>query len=71
MTVIVALMSQDGAVLLGERIYLPNVIFRMVRNHTLPGEPYNPFEATFRIPQSITKTDIRSYLLAVYGVECT
>lgn len=56
---------------MGQKIYLPNIIFRLVRNFTPPGQPYNPFEATFRIPQSITKTDIRSYLLSVYGVETT
>lgn len=56
---------------MGQKIYLPNIIFRLVPNHTPPGQPYNPFEATFRIPQSITKTDIRSYLLSVYGVETT
>ncbi|KLO13287.1 hypothetical protein SCHPADRAFT_904353 [Schizopora paradoxa] len=61
----------EVAKVLGERIYLPNIIFRMVRNHTPPGEAYNPYEATFRIPQSVTKTDIRSYLLSVYGVKCT
>ncbi|XP_006461989.1 hypothetical protein AGABI2DRAFT_193335, partial [Agaricus bisporus var. bisporus H97] len=55
----------------GQPVYLPNVIFRLVRNHTPPGEPYNPYEATFRIPHSVTKTDIRSYLLAVYGVKTT
>ena len=57
--------------ILGERIYLPNLIFRLVRNHTPPGEAYNPYEATFRVAQSVTKTDIRSYLLTVYGVETT
>lgn len=55
----------------GQKIYLPNVIFRLVRNYTPPGQPYNPYEATFRIPQSVTKTDIRSYLQAVYGVKTT
>ncbi|KAK0203024.1 hypothetical protein DFS33DRAFT_1344359 [Desarmillaria ectypa] len=55
----------------GQTIYLPNIIFRLVRNNTPPGQPYNPYEATFRIPLSITKTDIRSYLLAVYGVKTT
>lgn len=56
---------------MGQKIYLPNIIFRLVRNFTPPGKPYNPFEATFRIPQSVTKTDIRSYLFSVYGVETT
>jgi large subunit ribosomal protein L23 len=55
----------------GEKIYLPNIIFRLVPNFTPPGKPYNPYEATFRIPQSVTKTDVRSYLAAVYGVQTT
>ncbi|CDO69665.1 hypothetical protein BN946_scf184851.g53 [Trametes cinnabarina] len=63
--------STDGEKVVGQKIYLPNIIFKMVRNHTLPGQPYNPYEATFRVPQSVTKTDIRSYLLAVYGVQTT
>ncbi|KAG2011737.1 hypothetical protein CC2G_011822 [Coprinopsis cinerea AmutBmut pab1-1] len=66
--------KEDGSKLVkavGQRVYLPNVIFKLVRNHTPTGEPYNPYEATFRIPKSITKTDIRSYLAAVYGVQTT
>lgn len=55
----------------GEKVYLPNIIFRMVRNHTPKGQAYNPYEATFRLPQSITKTDVRSYLLTMYGVKTT
>ncbi|KAF8517952.1 mitochondrial ribosomal protein L23 [Hysterangium stoloniferum] len=55
----------------GVRVYLPNFEFMLVRNHTLPGQPYNPWEATFRVPLSITKLDIRSYLWAAYGVKCT
>ncbi|KAH7926416.1 hypothetical protein BV22DRAFT_1087063 [Leucogyrophana mollusca] len=55
----------------GQKVYLPNIIFRMVRNHTPKDQPYNPYEATFRIPQSVTKTDIRSYLSSVYGVKTT
>lgn len=55
----------------GQKIYLPNIIFKLVRNFTPKGEPYNPFQATFRVPQSVTKTDIRSYLYSVYGVEVT
>ncbi|TFK52075.1 hypothetical protein OE88DRAFT_1502650 [Heliocybe sulcata] len=57
--------------IVGQKVYLPNVLFRLVRNHTRPGHAYNPYEATFRLPQSITKTDIRSYLLSVYGVKTT
>ncbi|KAK2463671.1 hypothetical protein APHAL10511_004422 [Amanita phalloides] len=63
--------GQDIVKVLGQRVYLPNIIFRLVRNHTRPGQPYNPYEVTFRIPQSVTKTDIRSYLHAVYGVKTT
>ena len=63
--------GHDIVKVLGQRIYLPNSIFRLVRNHTPPGQPYNPYEATFRIPQSVTKTDIRSYLHAVYGIKTT
>ncbi|KAG8854799.1 putative zinc transporter msc2 [Tulasnella sp. 330] len=55
----------------GKTIYLPNIIFKLMRNNTPNGQPYNPFEATFRIPPSVTKNDVRSYLAAVYGVKCT
>lgn len=30
---------------IGQKIYLPNVVFTLVRNHTPPGQPYNPYEA--------------------------
>jgi len=66
--------KEDGTTqtqVVGQKIYLPNVIFRMVRNFTPPGKPYNPYEATFRVSQSVTKTDIRSYLAAAYGVQTT
>ena len=65
---------EDGttqAQVVGQKIYLPNILFRMVRNFTPPGKPYNPYEATFRVSQSVTKTDIRSYLATVYGVQTT
>ncbi|EMD38735.1 hypothetical protein CERSUDRAFT_92772 [Gelatoporia subvermispora B] len=65
--------TEDGTEeqVVGHTIYLPNIIFKLVRNHTPPGQPYNPYEATFRVPPSITKTDIRGYLAAVYGVRTT
>jgi large subunit ribosomal protein L23 len=63
--------APDSKTIIGQRIYFPNIIFRLVRNNTPPGQPYNPYEATFRVPQSLTKLDIRQYLLAVYGVETT
>ncbi|GBE86149.1 mitochondrial ribosomal protein L23 [Sparassis latifolia] len=68
------LLNEDGEKevrVVGQKIYLPNIIFRLVRNHTPAGQPYNPYEATFRISQSVTKTDVRSYLQAVYGVKTT
>lgn len=55
----------------GQPVLLPNVIFRLVRNYTPEGQPYNPYEASFRVPLNITKTDIRSYLDAVYGLKVT
>ena len=55
----------------GEKVYLPNIIFRLVPNFTSPGKPYNPYEGTFRIPQSVTKTYVRAYLAAMYGVQTT
>ncbi|KXN86603.1 54S ribosomal protein L23, mitochondrial [Leucoagaricus sp. SymC.cos] len=63
--------GQKETQVVGQPVYLPNIIFRLVRNYTPPGQPYNPYEATFRVPHSVTKTDIRSYLLAVYGVKTT
>ena len=32
---------------------------------------YNPYEATFRIPQSVTKTNARACLAMVHGVQMT
>lgn len=43
----------------------------MLPNQTKAGAAYNPYEATFRVPHNVTKTDVRSYLSAVYGVACT
>ncbi|OXG12724.1 hypothetical protein C366_05539 [Cryptococcus neoformans Tu401-1] len=57
--------------IVGQRIYLPNIQIRLMRNHTPPGEAYDPFIATFRIPPSMTKTDLRSYLAAVYNLQVT
>ena len=39
----------------GKKVYLLNIIFCLVPNFTLLGKPYNPYEATFRIPQSSPK----------------
>ncbi|KAK8847472.1 hypothetical protein IAR55_005330 [Kwoniella newhampshirensis] len=63
--------SADPNQIVGQRIYLPNIQIRLMRNHTPPGQSYDPFIATFRIPPSMTKTDLRSYLLAVYNLKVT
>ncbi|EKD00283.1 hypothetical protein A1Q2_05460 [Trichosporon asahii var. asahii CBS 8904] len=55
----------------GQKIWLPNIQIRLVRNFTPPGEAYDPWKATFRIPTGMTKTDLRSYLQAVYGLDVT
>lgn len=57
--------------IVGQRVYLPNFVITFVRNRTPVGKPYNPFEATFRIPKNLTKHDLRSYLFFVYGVKTT
>ncbi|KAI5454622.1 hypothetical protein NCC49_003515 [Naganishia albida] len=57
--------------LAAQRVYLPNIQIRLMRNHTPPGEPYDTSVATFRIPPSMTKNDLRSYLFAVYGLPVT
>lgn len=57
--------------LAAQRIYLPNIQIRLMRNHTPPGEAYDTSIATFRIPPSMTKNDLRSYLFAVYGLPVT
>ncbi|ORY30334.1 hypothetical protein BCR39DRAFT_529234 [Naematelia encephala] len=57
--------------LVATRIYLPNIIVKLVRNYTRPGEAYDPYVATFRLPLSMTKTDLRSYLKAVYDLDVT
>lgn len=57
--------------IVGQRIYLPNVQIRLMRNNTPPGQAYDPTIATFRIPPSMTKTDLRSYLQTVYNLPVT
>jgi len=58
--------------IVGRRVYLPDIVMRLLPNHTPPGQPYNPWEATFYMPHhGVTKTDIRSYLWAMYGLEIT
>jgi large subunit ribosomal protein L23 len=57
--------------MIGNRIYLPNFPIIFKENKTPKGEPYNPYVATFEIPRSITKNDLRSYLYFAYGVKTT
>lgn len=64
-------LSQDGVKVVGQRIYLPNIGVRLLRNRcrSFPvKEPYDPWIATFQLPLGMTKTDLRSYLMAVYGL---
>jgi len=57
--------------MVGKRIYLPNFPIIFKENKTPKGEPYNPYMATFEIPRSLTKNDLRSYLYSAYGVKTT
>jgi len=59
----------DSAVDKAQTIYLPNLVFRLVRNS--PKEAKNPYIATFRVPVQLTKPDIVSYLWQVYGLKVT
>ena len=51
--------------------FLPNVTVRLVRNHTPRGQPYDAWKATFRVPLHMDKHQLRSFLLAVYGLRTT
>lgn len=55
----------------GELIFLPNTIVKLVKNHTPEGAQYDAFKATFRVPLSMHKHALRSYLLAIYGLKIT
>jgi large subunit ribosomal protein L23 len=55
----------------GRPVYFPDFVLRLIPNYTPPGEPYNPWQATFYVPHSLTKLDIRSYLHSVYGLDVT
>lgn len=55
----------------GELTFLPNTIVKLVKNHTLPGHEYDAFKATFRVPLSMHKHALRSYLLSIYGLKTT
>jgi large subunit ribosomal protein L23 len=57
--------------IIAQRIYLPNIQIRLMRNNTPPGTAYDPHTATFRIPHSMTKTDLRSYLSTLYSLNPT
>lgn len=55
----------------GELIFLPNVLVRLVKNSTPQNEAYDPWKATFRIPYSMHKHALKSYLLSIYGLRVT
>ncbi|PKC72029.1 hypothetical protein RhiirA1_412365, partial [Rhizophagus irregularis] len=47
-----------------KKIYLPNVIFRLMRTPSLP-----PNKVAFRIPTNINKLDIKDYLTNIYKLD--
>ncbi|EST04563.1 Ribosomal protein L25/L23 [Kalmanozyma brasiliensis GHG001] len=55
----------------GELTFLPNTIIKLVKNHTPEGTEYDAFKATFRVPLSMHKHALRSYLLSIYGLKTT
>ncbi|KAJ9474184.1 putative mitochondrial ribosomal protein [Pseudozyma hubeiensis] len=55
----------------GELTFLPNTIIKLVKNHTPEGTDYDAFKATFRVPLSMHKHALRSYLLSIYGLKTT
>ncbi|PWN93605.1 hypothetical protein FA10DRAFT_264237 [Acaromyces ingoldii] len=56
----------------GKLTFLPNDIVRLVRNNTPRGEKsYDAWKATFRVPLSMHKHALRSYLLSIYGLRTT
>ncbi|PWN51673.1 hypothetical protein IE53DRAFT_385973 [Violaceomyces palustris] len=55
----------------GKLCFLPNVVVKLVKNHTPEGQAYDPFKATFRVPLSMHKHALRSYLLSIYGLKTT
>ncbi len=55
----------------GELSFLPNTIIKLVKNHTPEGQDYDSFKATFRVPLSMHKHALRSYLLSIYGLKTT
>ncbi|KAJ1023156.1 hypothetical protein NDA16_003309 [Ustilago loliicola] len=55
----------------GELTFLPNTVIKLVKNHVPEGQEYDPFKATFRVPLSMHKHALRSYLLSIYGLKTT
>ncbi|PWY96902.1 hypothetical protein BCV70DRAFT_196517 [Testicularia cyperi] len=55
----------------GQLTFLPNTIVRLVKNHTPEGQAYDPWKATFRVPLSMHKHGLRTYLLQIYGLKTT
>jgi ribosomal protein L23 len=64
-------LSPVKKVVVGYQVFLPNIVVRLLRNSISHGEPYDPWVATFQIPMGMTKTDLRSYLKAVYNLDVT
>ncbi|SNX85761.1 uncharacterized protein MEPE_04470 [Melanopsichium pennsylvanicum] len=55
----------------GELTFLPNITVKLVKNYTPQGQEYDAFKATFRVPLSMHKHALRSYLLSIYGLKTT
>ncbi|EPQ31516.1 uncharacterized protein PFL1_00849 [Pseudozyma flocculosa PF-1] len=55
----------------GQTVFLPNTVVRLVKNHTPAGQAYDPWKATFRVPLNMHKHALRSYLLSIYGLKTT
>lgn len=55
----------------GHLVFLPNFAIRLVRNYTPPGQEYDVWKATFRVPLNLHKHAVRSFLLQVYGLRTT
>lgn len=55
----------------GVLTFLPNTIVRLVKNYVRPDTEYDPWKATFRVPLSMHKHGLRTYLLQIYGLKTT
>jgi large subunit ribosomal protein L23 len=52
----------------GKKIFMPQQIFQLIRR---PGRDYGPSTYAFRVPQNMTKHDIKEYLTKIYDMDVT